>query len=486
MKSIQSKVQNNSADVNVEINIVISNPGNDQLGDYQHIASPGDLIRSTSSIQLEKLSITDSETKKSRIVPEEMDIDDDSISVTSAFEEEQSQKIVQVQGDIAKYEFELRALDNKANLLMELPQSTEDEVKQFAFQLDVLEKKQAFYNRKFVEAHERLKCYREEAKSFSSPSGKQDGRAIKPKDLPIFEVKPSNYKDFDNELNPNSINATNDNYSLETFILKFERVYKDNKVNVNKHWRYNLESCLEKTKIGREFYTSNIRNKKLSWKEVKQLLKNRFDIASKCKTFQCNTMLLNLKQGPNQSVVEYLDRFQHHVVAAKVKVEDNFLLSTLFINSLHHEDFKQRVLDTLKDHYKLSLPAGSTLSSKYADISDEDYVPSNFSELHSILCKAMFSLEKSHAEIVKKDDQKDSSNKKRKLDDNRSSNQQNKKPYKGNNSNNNNFNYKKLKDIRNKTGSLNKDEIQFLRDNGFCTFCRVVKYSVEHGKTCSE
>ncbi|KAI8973722.1 hypothetical protein BDF20DRAFT_837639 [Mycotypha africana] len=103
-------------------------------------------------------------------------IDDDSISVTSASEEEQSQNIAQVQGDIAKYEFELRALDNKANLLMELPQSTEDE------------KKQAFYNRKFVEAHECLKCYREEAKSFSSPSGKQDGRAIKPKDLPVFEV----------------------------------------------------------------------------------------------------------------------------------------------------------------------------------------------------------------------------------------------------------------------------------------------------------
>ncbi|CEI89221.1 hypothetical protein RMCBS344292_03587 [Rhizopus microsporus] len=70
----------------------------------------------------------------------------------------------------------------------------------------------------------------------------KDHTAIVASNLPVFEIKPISVLSLGNS----SGIQIGDDKSFDTFIRRFEKVYKKNQVDVEKHWFFHLETRFEK------------------------------------------------------------------------------------------------------------------------------------------------------------------------------------------------------------------------------------------------
>ena len=149
---------------------------------------------------------------------------------------------------------------------------------------------------------------------------------ILPKDVPIFNVDPS----ANMLTNSNSVNT--EELSLSTFLLQFERVFSANSVDIEKHWLYYLEISFEQAPKYYSWFTVNLKNSSnVSWSAAKNLLKQRFDLASQASAHSLITNLVSFTCDENESFILCLERFRMLVIASQVKFDDNILLIYLFI-----------------------------------------------------------------------------------------------------------------------------------------------------------
>jgi ribosomal protein L21E len=348
-------------------------------------------------------------------------------------------------------------------------------------------------NELLVSYERKIKIQLELNKKLTKNGSVAKANPIREKDLPVFNVKPSN---MIRNLNSNHINDPNkdfmadiDDHSLKSFIRKFERVFKNYNVDIKVHWFEYLESCFEKKTSAFNWFVEHIKNpvennkKKLSWNQAKDLLASRFDIASKNNIIHSNKLLLKIKQNLGEPLLDYVDRFQYFMSAANIKnTDDSLFFVTFFLTSLHGKDFQDKVESVLKEHYlRNKVKVGSSGASKFAD---HDFVPSKFCELEAILNSNILELERFLDDKSKKEVKSissvSSSNsfKKRKFDETKNKNVSASSP-----SNSNSMDYATLVDT---SRPLSAGSRQYLMKNGYCTFCRVNKYSVEHAKVCDK
>ncbi|KAG1444507.1 hypothetical protein G6F56_010270 [Rhizopus delemar] len=286
----------------------------------------------------------------------------------------------------------------------------------------------------------------------------QDNTKIKVADLPILNVKPTSVLNLEDD-GISGGEASNSKYF--------------------KWFNQNIKLSMEKQK------------KKLSWSAAEDLMRTRFDLASIANVIQCNSLLRNLKQNPNETLAEYLDRFRSYMVAANANTEDNLFLSCHFLLSLYSKEFRDVVEKTLTEHHSRTRPfilPGSTMGeSQYAVKCDTLHVPKNFSLLEDVLNANIVSLEKALDDIQRSaqklkanNGQSGDSNKKRKFaelgNQTNISNSTNKKVQPQ-------INWDKLYDLSYK---LNRAELDHLRSKNLCMSCRKVQYSPGHAATCEE
>ncbi|RCH97321.1 hypothetical protein CU097_011774 [Rhizopus azygosporus] len=175
----------------------------------------------------------------------------------------------------------------------------------------------------------------------------KDHTAIVASNLPVFEIKPTSVLSLGNS---SSIQIGNDK-SFDTFIRRFEKIYKKNQANV----------------------------------------------------IQRDELLLYLRQNNNESLAEYLDRFRLCAVASNANTEDNLLLFCHFILSLFAKEFRDIVDKTLMEHYlhtkTYSNPNSTTGESTFAHKAYIHYVPKNFSALKEVLIANIISWEQALGKI---------------------------------------------------------------------------------------
>ncbi|MBQ0009469.1 MAG: hypothetical protein KBS97_04300, partial [Firmicutes bacterium] len=146
------------------------------------------------------------------------------------------------------------------------------------------------------------------------------------KDVPIFDVDPAA-----NLLSSNN-SVKSEELSLTTFLLQFERVFSANSVDINTHWLYYLEIAFEKSPKYYSWFTINLKNSNMgSWNAAKNLLKQRFDLASQASVHSLATTLVNFCHDENESFILCLERFRMLVIESKVNFTDNVLLIYLFV-----------------------------------------------------------------------------------------------------------------------------------------------------------
>lgn len=83
----------------------------------------------------------------------------------------------------------------------------------------------------------------------------KDHTAIVASNLPVFEIKPTSVLSLGNS---SSIQIGNDK-SFDTFIRRFEKIYKKNQVDVEKHWFFHLETRFEKDTLHFSWFNQNIK-----------------------------------------------------------------------------------------------------------------------------------------------------------------------------------------------------------------------------------
>lgn len=312
---------------------------------------------------------------------------------------------------------------------------------------------------------------------------------ISESDLPKFKIKPL----F--ERNSASLSQKPlDEDPVSDFIQKFERLYLVKRVDVSQHWYFHLHTCFSDDSAVLNWYRHHVKNpieiqkKKITWEAVKNLMKERFGNASNTDVLIRSERLLNARQRRDEIFLEYLDRFNNYLSAAKIRVDDCSIFIIHFLNTLFGKPLRDKVIEILKDdNYKRNLRkgTGSTADSKYAD--NEHYIPSSFLDFESIMYKHKVELNDLSSEILLKTKEKEAQNlsnaenKKRKLaaDVPASVNVSNSKDTKANVNDIN-----ALISLLDLKTPLSQEQRKKLRDNGLCTFCRVNKYSKEHIDTC--
>ena len=317
--------------------------------------------------------------------------------------------------------------------------------------------------------------------NFSSP----DTSAIKSSDLPKFNVNPTASALYQLTLRESKGQTTSSNNesSLDLFIREFERRFLDKNISVDDHWLHYLEICFERSDKDFDWFVRHLKRpikefkRPISWNQAKQLLRQKYDLASQTTPLQWLQFLLGFNQHSSETLTETMDRFRLFCLGANVNMDNNVLLIYMFISRLHSQKFRDLLLKTVKESMAKKSNASTTnlssMDSIYAPCNQPLPFPASWNEFESILVKEMATLENALVEIVK---DKSSHTNKRSLDVSSGNDKRIKLSSTSN---------QKAKEDKNSTSTVSFfKQIAELKKKGICTFCKTAKYTVEHTKVC--
>ncbi|GAA5799534.1 hypothetical protein HPULCUR_004950 [Helicostylum pulchrum] len=148
------------------------------------------------------------------------------------------------------------------------------------------------------------------------------------KDVPIFNVDPS-ASVWDIGTN----NKDAKELSLTIFLLKFERLFVANSLDINKSWHYYLEIAFEGSSKYHTWFSLNLKNSSsVSWPNAKKVLQQRFDLASQTSVHTLAKRLISFSLEENESFILCLERFRMVILTAQINHTDNVMLFYLFLN----------------------------------------------------------------------------------------------------------------------------------------------------------
>ncbi|KAI7879322.1 uncharacterized protein EV154DRAFT_576212 [Mucor mucedo] len=448
---------------------------------------------------------TDSQEKNDPMLIDfpELDSPSSSNTVHNTFDE----NAVQVLKRIGNCNARLAALFDREDSIMDLETTTMEEFNLREAKVRSLKHDITYWKNQLVDANLLYTSFKETSVSHISHLANvmklddSDKALTKPKDhsdipakeIPVFDVK---YTDLDT--NPD-IHSTDD-YSLKSFIRKFERAYKNYDVDVEVHWLFHLEASFENNDLYCNWFQQNFKaigkGKKKSWSDAKKILEHRFDAAARLGLIKVNFMLHSMRQSSHEQLAEYMDRFGACLRAAKVHTHENFYFSVAFLSSLFTKEFQDKVQEKLYEYMKEQLyTMDSSMASKYATHNETQFYEfySNFGRLGEALNHYLGNLESTLKEIQVKNSSsaKSSSsssssspvssssssnsssresNKKRRMDDKSESSKSS-------------INFERLFDP---TYVLNDQERTHMRKQLKCLSCRVARFTPDHLKECAE
>lgn len=476
------------------------------VGSTQHFPINDPMIVDNPEVELHSSSL-----RPSNSIPVDTHVSSgtSSTSAVNTFDENAEQVLLRIRN----LQEQLRLLTEKEKIVMGTPTTTVADFQLREYQTRSLEHDFAYYRNQLLADNKLYSSFKDTSVSLlsnqtqvlslndagsSTFTREKDHSDIPAKDIPVFNVKYS-------ECTTNPDSSSSDDLSLNSFIRKFERAYKNHGVNVELHWLFHLEASFENNDNYSSWFLQNFKlgakNKKKTWSEAKKTLEHRFDPFARLGLIKVNFMLHSMRQYSHEPLAEYTDRFGSYLRAAKVQTHDNFFFTVGFLSSLHTKEFQDKVQERMVEYMKEQIHGpDSSMVSKYATHSESQFLEfySNFSRVSDALNYHLGNLENSLQEIQARNNgsskvssssssssssslpsssgsssSKDAS-KKRKLDE---------KSTIKSNFNKSNINYEKVFDP---TYKLNDDERVYIRKQQKCLSCRVVKFSPEHLSECPE
>jgi hypothetical protein len=332
---------------------------------------------------------------------------------------------------------------------------------------------------------------------------------VKLADLPAFSVKSVFRSCTEDGLDPaKAIINRNGEHSLNAFITKFEAVLQASSLNLDDSWENYLKLCMQKDKSASDYYQSHIGSKSvgdekstLTWKQVKKILAAKYDPAANATPFVTNCLLSNIKQAPTENLIHYMERFEQHLVAAKINVFDCYFYVVHFLCNLNSKALKEKICLILKGYHNtmvLKGMTGSTADSKYATNGDDVPIPASFHEFEKILYDHQYNLSLFVAENKSASSSSASSSspevvgKKRRFNPSNGTGNKSAAPSSvpsvpsvsgekvpGNKDD------RLLYLMDNPSTRLSDEDFNILRKAGRCTRCRVVKFTNTHYEVCA-
>jgi hypothetical protein len=184
--------------------------------------------------------------------------------------------------------------------------------------------------------------------SVTVDSNKKPGISLK--DVPIFNVDPS--LDCWNV----SENNKEDMITLTIFLLRFERLFATNNVDINKSWLYYLDISFEGAPKYHNWFTLNLKDvKDISWLEAKNILQQRFDLASQASVQSHAVSLTNFSLEENESFILCLERYRMLILKAKINITDNVMLFYFFIKCFSSK-VQEKVNEIISNNFRITSP----------------------------------------------------------------------------------------------------------------------------------
>lgn len=297
-------------------------------------------------------------------------------------------------------------------------------------------------------------------------------------DLPAFSVDPYVIAEKHNFTGENPFNL---------FIRKFERVFKDKGVDIEKEWLTHLETCFETTRFAK-WFQHNLKSpvveskRKLTWSAACDILRERFDLASRTNVDQWNQRLLKFKQQSNETLSDCLYRYREHLAGSKTNTTQSPFLGHHFISCLYNQEFREKVIQSLKTYANMNRinqqvkQSGQTTDdSRYSPRNYFPYVPENFDDFETVINNDLANLESSLTTIFAAADK---SNKRTLADTQTNRQAENNKKRKQNPTPSSSGSSAKKDD------KPNKNQISYMKRKGICIYCKTADYSQDHIVKC--
>ncbi|EIE83945.1 hypothetical protein RO3G_08655 [Rhizopus delemar RA 99-880] len=362
-------------------------------------------------------------------------------------------------------------LENKLTLL-------EENEKQLSYAVSALNDVNALIASQFELRNHELKG------SGSKNSSPKD-RLIPSREIPRFNVNPTASALYQLTLREGDKNVNPSNEpSLDMFIRDFQRKFLDYDVSIEDHWLHYLEVSFEKSDSDTDhdwferFIKRRCMDKKtaLNWDQAKEVLKQRFDLASQTTPEMWFKNLINFRQERCETLTQAMDRYRLFSLGAKVNMHDNTFLIGHFVSRLHTVKFQEMVQATITRNLPSLVSASSNTNgeSVYSTRNLPIPLPKEWNVLESILIKEMANLESALLNILKDKKKEENTKKLGEHDDN--------------------ANTKKRKMVHQSehiNQKVSKSSVEFqqeiadLKKQGVCTFCKTAKYSPGHYSSCS-
>ncbi|KAG1049079.1 hypothetical protein G6F43_008576 [Rhizopus delemar] len=233
-------------------------------------------------------------------------------------------------------------LENKLTLL-------EENEKQLSYAVSALNDVNALIASQFELRNHELKG------SGSKNSSPKD-RLIPSREIPRFNVNPTPSALYQLTLREGGKNVNPSNGpSLDMLIRGFQRKFLDYDVSIEDHWLHYLEIAFEKSDSDTDydwferFIKRRCMDKKtaLNWEQAKEVLKQRFDLASQTTPEMWFKSLINFKQERCETLTQAMDRYRLFSLGAKVNMHDNTFLIGHFISRLYTVKFQEMVQATI-------------------------------------------------------------------------------------------------------------------------------------------
>lgn len=181
-----------------------------------------------------------------------------------------------------------------------------------------------------------------------------------------------------------------------------------------------MEICFEKSdnNLDHDWFARYVKRpvvelkEKRSWVEVKDLLIQKFDLASQTSQLSWTKYLVNFKQGATESLMASIHRFRLFATGAKFSSSvSNPILNTLFLSRLFTAKYQETILATVEKYNKSSLSSvtNTTKESIYAPSNAPMPLDMSWDDFEAILVKniahlesALIYIQKEHQQEVSK------------------------------------------------------------------------------------